>query len=265
MDINEFEIKSDIHIDFYVDPVASNRKNQIYNVLERIFKESTKKKLICAGDISNNLQDILWTYEWFTRRFEETYVIFGNHDMMLEPGINWETKISRTVQFSNNFQSLHILDGNIVNNIGGCFGYYQAMEDFKINTKSYFEWRNFWFDGRYWDVPNMDIDNFVDRENRKLRSMLLNGAEVIVTHCIPIQQGIPDKYKDSNTNKYFYFNATDLLENYVRNDLVWVTGHTHERASNDYVNKNGHRIKFICEPYGYPHENISQKTIYKNN
>lgn len=255
MNLDEYLILSDIHIDFW----ASRFDCTIDEALEKVFWQyPKKKKLICAGDIGNCVSVMKRAYSWFNEHFEETYIVLGNHDMIKELGNTWYDKIGDIRECLSKLPKVHLLDGNVVNDIGGCFGYYSAMCQFTREdewTTAYYIWKNSWFDGAYWDVDNMDIKNFANKSKEMLVSMLEKKPKVLITHTIPIEIGIPTKFIGSKTNDYFYFKSADILEENLKNDLVWVCGHTHEKLSNEYTTKSGFNVKFICNPLGYPFEN----------
>jgi predicted phosphodiesterase len=75
---------------------------------------------------------------------------------------------------------------------------------------------------------------------------------VVITHHVPSYKLIDPVF---TTNKYKPYNQcyfTDC-EKYFKDPIkVWIYGHTHKESNTEI---NG--IKFLCNPKGYPNENLN--------
>ncbi|OQX75744.1 MAG: hypothetical protein B6D64_11125 [Bacteroidetes bacterium 4484_276] len=73
---------------------------------------------------------------------------------------------------------------------------------------------------------------------------------VVVTHHAPSIKSIPEQYLGSNLNPAFASDLSELILTYQPN--LWIHGHIHT-PSDYYIGKT----RVICNPRGYPNENIS--------
>lgn len=82
-----------------------------------------------------------------------------------------------------------------------------------------------------------------------LEESRVRGKEVIVmTHFSPSSLSIPDKYRGSPSNPFYYSDLEDIiLDN--PHLKVWCHGHTH----NHFNYKIG-ECRVLCNPHGYTHE-----------
>jgi hypothetical protein len=72
---------------------------------------------------------------------------------------------------------------------------------------------------------------------------------IIITHHMPSYDLITPKYKKNMYNQCFASDCSKLFNNKIK---LWIYGHTHD--PNDAIINN---IRFVCNPYGYPSENIN--------
>ena len=89
-----------------------------------------------------------------------------------------------------------------------------------------------------------------------------NNNCIVITHHVPSDSLIDVKYKNARMypyNQWFYCNMDHFIEKNKDKIKCWIYGHTHT-PSNKMING----IPFLCNPLGYPGENIEldfQKTI----
>lgn len=69
-----------------------------------------------------------------------------------------------------------------------------------------------------------------------------DGSTVVVTHHLPSQQSVPERFIDSPLSASFASNLDHLFGKMI----LWVHGHTHDSC--DYL-ANGTRV--VCNPRGY--------------
>lgn len=74
-----------------------------------------------------------------------------------------------------------------------------------------------------------------------------DGPTVVITHHLPAQPSIAERYVDDPLNPAFASRLEDLIEKH-RPDL-WIHGHTHVPCDYDIF---GTRV--VCNPRGYPRE-----------
>lgn len=265
-DLSEYIIKSDIHVNHWMAELGEGYLSPagIDRACKYIFDGCTQKKLICAGDVGDTPEQVLAVYEWLANHFDEVFIVLGNHDL-------WHlthSKEDEIKQEMKKYPNFHFLDGldDPVDGIAGCFGVYSALQQFKCvagdkNRKNtpWVKWENMWVDGLYWKCdPRM----FKVKELTRIKEILASDADVIVTHAMPYEQGVPEQYKDSDLNDYFYFHAKDIMDELVHKDIVWITGHTHTPCESEYVTSKGFKVKFICKPHGYPNEPFNNGKVF---
>lgn len=103
----------------------------------------------------------------------------------------------------------------------------------------------------YRRIRNYSVENTVrlnDQHVSNIKFLYENtpGKKVIVSHFLPAQASVHEKYKNSSDIlNCYYSNKLDSWLAEMR-DTVWVHGHTHE--SMDYVLGE---TRVVCNPYGY--------------
>ena len=97
------------------------------------------------------------------------------------------------------------------------------------------------------------IEEFID-SYRWLKKELKNdpnSKKIIITHHIPTNRLIHEKYLNHRANSAF---VTDILHKLIlKNTPLWICGHSHEFMSITYG-----ETKLVLNPYGYPHEQLSK-------
>jgi len=257
-------IQSDIHIDFYsvqtsnYDTILPNFEDQY----KRMFLPADA--LIMAGDAANDYQTQKMFYKFLGTKYNHVYIVFGNHDLVVSgatfgngnPFKRSEEKIEAIKKEFKNDKHVHILDGDIVDNIGGCMGMcdlsYTAYPSLTKITKM-LVWNRDWFDGRHWNYMNNDFDKIWKHYDNKMMDIVKQKPKVMVTHFCPLELGVKDIYKNDMATAFFYFEGHKYLDE-MDNDSYWICGHTHTAYKKDYINSKGNTIHFICNPMGYPSE-----------
>jgi Icc-related predicted phosphoesterase len=77
---------------------------------------------------------------------------------------------------------------------------------------------------------------------------------IIITHHVPLNSLIDIKYKTVNMlpyNQWFCSNMDNLIDQNKNKIRCWFYGHTHTPCNMQIDN-----IQFLCNPIGYPNENI---------
>lgn len=265
-------IISDIHSDMWfpyaVKPYRLKndepKESVIFDTLEWQWKFHSipdTEAIIIAGDMSNDYLTLSRQIKWLASKYLRVYLTLGNHDLVIKGATpsksnaqfkTSEEKIEKIREYCSSFDNVHLLEGNIVNGIAGCM----ASCDLKVEPGYYDikrKWKNNWFDGNYWNYFNQDPEQIWNHYDKMLTDLVKQKPKIVVTHFAPYEVGINWKYRNSNTNTFFYFNAEKYLEE-LDNGTIWLCGHIHDKKICTYKNSKGNIIKILCNPYGYPGE-----------
>lgn len=266
-------IMSDIHIDFYVKK-QSKDYNDVVVDFENFYKNYMKPAdcLIFAGDCANDYYNQVNFYKFLSEKYQNIYVVFGNHDLCItstfgngNPVKYSEERMNEVKKFLKAYPNVHLLDGNVVDNIGGTMGmcdfHYETSFDLgtAYNIK---QWQKHWFDSRTWHIKTSEwhsgylinpIAIWVNERN-KMEDIIMQQPKVMVTHFCPIELGIQREYEQSSSTTFFYFEGKKLLDLF-EHEAWWFCGHIHAFGHCDYVNEKGNTIHIWAMPQAYPGEN----------
>ena len=258
-------VMSDIHIDFYsvqtrnYDTILPNFEDQY----KRMFVPADA--ILIAGDVANDYYTQVMFYKFICTKYKDVFVTFGNHDLVVlgatfgngNPFKTSEEKIQAIKNDMASYKNFHLLDGDVVNNIGGTMG----MCDFSYQAHGFESpialkqtWLYTWFDGRHWNYFKNDTDKILASEKAKIEKALEQKPKVMMTHFCPLQMGVQQCYALDTATAFFYFDGKEYLDK-MEDGSYWICGHTHDRWKTDYVNKDGKTIHILCNPMGYPNEN----------
>lgn len=276
----KYFVMSDIHCDFYCK-TQEQEYDKSKSYFEKFYENYMQPAdcLICAGDIANDYYNHVNFLKFISTKYKDVYVVFGNHDMGIaatfgngNPVKYSEQRLEKTKEEFKN-TNIHILDGNIVNNIGGTMG----MCDFHHTTSldmgipyKITQWQKHWYDGRVWHIKTPEWHSGYKinpiaiwvHEKEKMINILKNQPKVMITHFCPLELGINRIYDNSSTTAYFYFEGKELLE-LVDHEMWWFCGHIHTKMTCDYVNSKGVTIHICALPHGYPEEGYESNYGYK--
>lgn len=229
---------SDIHYDF----AREEKQKQI----EAYGKDADL--LLIAGDFGNSLETIKQCLSAISNSCKQFVFVLGNHDLTVEWDNDIETtseKIKRIDEFTSTLGNATLLgyrqNLTMVNDIliGGTMGIW----DFDIEDyRSEYEWKMYWFDGKYWG-NDATIRKVNDAEMERLDIITKAKPQIVLTHFAPWQCSTNPKYTGSVENKYFYFNINAYDYSAVK---YWGCGHTHD----------AHKLKIgdmqvMLNPLGY--------------
>ncbi len=209
--------------------------------------------VVLAGDIGVGLGGI----EWAARRFPKVPVIYvpGNHEFYgHDIGLTDELKLVAPA-------NLHVLNNDTLELDGVRFVGSTLWTDFKL-----------FGEGEAWFARQRAqrlIEDFASIKNGKRRftpedsvavhetskawlvgelEREFDGPTVVVTHHLPAQSSIANRYANDPLNPVFASRLEDVIEKY-RPEL-WIHGHTHVPCDYELF---GTRV--VCNPRGYPREN----------
>lgn len=257
-------LTSDLHIDHYCD-----NSSQIPAFIEKFLPEA--EVLCVAGDTSDNPKLFIDFYRLVSKKYKQTFLIFGNHDLTVQhddyflqnPFTDTQTKLNWLKEKLSELPNITLLDGTVAKygniKIGGTMGF----NDFSVgsalypHTKSELkkEWLH-WFDNVNWRYKNNNPDLILHDELLKLSKIIQQKPDIVMTHFIPTAVGIPKKYQAEITNAFFYFNADDFLAK-MKSNSIWHCGHTHDSSKKVHCVKSGlltKKINLLVNPVGYPFE-----------
>jgi predicted phosphohydrolase len=237
---------SDLHLEFI-------KPHKLEKFIKKIpiDKDSIDEICILAGDIGNPYSTNYDVFmKFISKNFKKSFVIAGNHEYY-----NKKKTIIETTNFLNE--------------------YFTNFDNITFLNNSYEIYENYCFIGTtLWSnitVPTCEINdvyaipNFDYIQYNELNRISINFLEetlqnnglhcVIITHHVPSYSLINDKYKTSemiNYNQWFYCNMDKLIETQNKKIKCWIYGHTHTPS-----NININEIPFLCNPIGYPNENVN--------
>jgi predicted phosphohydrolase len=203
---------------------------------------------VLAGDIGNPTQfhyNALMKY--ISNNFKKAFVIAGNHEYYSK---------TKTIEETN----LQLEK------------YFKKYDNITFLNNSYEIYNNYCFIGStLWskitkpECETNDVYKIIDFDYvkyNKLNEICINFLEntinnntncIVITHHMPSESLIDQKYKTDNMknyNQWFYSDLDQLIESNKDKIKCWIYGHTHT-PSNVKIND----IPFLCNPIGYPNEN----------
>ena len=234
--MESFDLASDVHTEFSAWKPSTLPTSRI---------------LVIAGDYSTAQTYEKTILELLELPYEHIVFVLGNHDFY---GCDYQTTYSRWSAWPEDHPKIHVLLNRsvLVDEIvfvgstlwsdiskDGCGGYrvkhalsdYKAIGSFKVDTAQ-----------KAHVCAVQYLDQFLTDTQQPV---------VIVTHHLPSFSCIDAKYVDCTYNAGFATNLDYLLQKHVDKIRVWVHGHTHAA-----VDKKIHGVRVVCNPRGYPGENI---------
>ena len=205
---------------------------------------------ILAGDIGNPYEpnyDIFMNF--ISKNFKKTFIIAGNHEYYNKMKTMKETNDFLKEYFIK-FNNITFLNNNYEHYENHCFigtTLWSKITDptNKIND--------------VYCIPNFDHIKYNEIHKTSvefLENAIQNNENcIVITHHVPSKKLIDSKYKTpiiEPYNQWFYCDMDELIETKQDKIKCWIYGHTHT-PSNVIINK----IPFLCNPIGYPNENIN--------
>lgn len=242
----KIQIVSDLHLDHY-----SN-----YRPVLKDIHCPTSDILVIAGDLtsggfsggSKSPADYL----------KEISDIFPLHDIIYVPGNHdfWGTSITEGVNQLKQpiARNVHVLYNESIQ-----YGKYTF-----VGTTLWF--KDDPLNACYPGYPDFDyIKNFrqtLYAENTIAIDWLdknINKDSIVITHFMSHPIFVAEMYRGDDWNRYFLCDIRNVLEKHL--PKIVVCGHTHE-GTDETINYGTDSVRYICQPYGYPHERI--RRAYKN-
>ena len=240
---------SDLHLEF----ISSDK---IHQFIQKI-PPGINDICILAGDIGHPYElnyDIFM--EFISKNFKKTFVISGNHEYYNTTKTVEETN-DHLKEYFKKFNNISFLNNTYEHYNNYCF----------IGTTLWSEITNPKYEIK--DVTAIPQFNYIEYNKlHKLSADFLEDALQNNNNCIVISHHVPSdslthiKYKNEILlpyNQWFCCNMDNLIEKNKDKIKYWIYGHTHT-PSNKIING----IPFLCNPLGYPGENMEvdfQKNI----
>lgn len=237
------QIISDLHLEF-LSPT------RIKNLLQSIQPVGTV--LVLAGDIgtASQYQQVLDT---LAPLFEKVFVVIGNHEYYGGDMMSVQDTIQTTC---DQWQNVSLLSSSYEN-----YGNYRWIgTTLWTNIDSTFHKRT--NDTRL--IKGMDVSTY-NQLHQDAVDFLTDALEtpdpcIVITHHLPSEKLIHEKYKSDPYNQWFASSLDDLIEKHTNHMPLWIYGHTH-----DFSDKVLFKTRMVCNPFGYENENKHpnlQYTLY---
>lgn len=287
-------ILSDIHYDFYRNSyLGDNTFYRQHCNMDRFFEREflPADTIVIPGDLANTFEETKMFIKDISSRYKNIVMCLGNHDLAL----TWDTKIVSDnpsapkdciissdnlfktseekidviKKYCNQFENVHLLDGNCISidgvKFGGSMGIWDMsfIRDYGLDNK-YIEmkewWRNCWFDGIHWDYCSQNLEKIRELEFGKVQKVLEEHPDVMLTHFAPLpsEKFMHPIHRRDYTSAMFYFDDKIAKEYLAENPkAIWCAGHTHTAFIEDRI---------YVHPKAYPeeHPRVYNKLHNKN-
>lgn len=261
---------SDLHLDFYFSNAKALSERKFRSVFDKYFEDLDSEHLIVAGDVGHHPMQNLEILKMFQSIYSIKNIITvqGNHEgyrvsnsqrAMFPSGLH---KIAYQMDlFEAN--GITALDGTSVEidgiTIGGANSFYDGSIYFKQTAGWYSSSGGI---DSYWkrtmnDHANMKLDDFMmySKQEKDKLLKLKDTCDIIVTHVKPVIEDrfIHPDFKGELSNCFYTFDWGDNVFSDTKLKY-WVYGHTHSVEEYNFADKT-----LLCNPYGYPKENLDSK------
>ena len=257
---------SDLHVDFYAP--SSRNVSTLRKYFELFFERNFLPADACciAGDIANDYFTYVEFLKFIAEKYNCVYVCLGNHDIIMESDRRFgvdrefktsEDKIAYFVTEADKIQNVMLLENRIADGIAGCMGmcdfkYMHSPAASEITNKML--WSTRWFDGRHWNYMKNDSGRLWKHYDSVFRTLSLKQPKIMMSHFLPLEFEMPERYRNDPCSNFFYFHGTPYLEN-LDDGSIWQAGHTHTAMKREFTDAKGKRHLLLCNPVGYPEEN----------
>jgi len=229
---------SDIHLEYY-------------STLPKI--ESIGDVLVLAGDIGFPFSLL---YKEFlidiNNKFKKIFLIAGNHEFY-SIGKNRDKSMEeledriKSIIIDNSLDNISYLDNSYEDYQGFRFcgtTLWTQIKDpnYLTNDFKYIKNMNIEFRNELFQINCEFIEDIIKISNLPI---------IMITHHLPSFKLIHSEYRTEECNRYNQCYASDCEKYFKNNIKVWIYGHTHKECNMEINN-----IKFVCNPKGYPDENI---------
>jgi hypothetical protein len=224
--------------------------------------------LLLAGDTDHVLKNLTFASEMSDRFDCPVVMVNGNHEYYM--GYYHECREAEAEELRALHKKgipVHVLHGDAIEIAGTRILGATFWTDFNLDPSKIFDSRllaeqlmnDYRVIGLSRENPRRlraaDTIGFHLDEKAKLWKHLetpFAGPTLVMTHHLPVKQGIHGKYQGSNLNPAF---ASDLAHEIMGFDFdAWVSGHTHDGFDFEMEAQDGTARRFVSNPRGYPQE-----------
>lgn len=280
---------SDTHLDFWIreqNPQSPKFQKQLDEYIDML-KLKPADVLIIAGDLGHYYAQDRAFLLACTEIYRHVIIVRGNHDMYLVSGQQQKkyckdsmNRVFELKAFCRD-NGIHYMDGDIISIDGVTFGgvgmswdksYYSKLSGrvpSDNEVKEYFnncmnDSRLIFMDGKnngvsktsygeHYIKSSFDPFHYFQKEYDKLQRINdFDDVDVMVSHYVPVNpyEYTRDAYYDGQSSSTFY-----MFDGYADvsriNPKYWIFGHMHDTY--DFVYDD---TRFLCNPIGYPGENL---------
>ena len=230
---------SDIHLEFI-------KPNKLQNILKHMVQKEDEI-LILAGDIGNPYSENYYNFmKHINQEFKKTFVIAGNHEYYGK--YSMENTKNHMKEYFQQHPNISFLENQIekyngVNFLGTTLWSHISKPEYEIND--------------LYEIPNFDHKKY-NKLNKSCIDFMKTALQkdekyVIITHHLPSQSLIHEKYKTTQMlpyNQWFYCDMDEFIKKNSHKIAAWIYGHTHTPLEQILYD-----IPMCCNPIGYPNEN----------
>ena len=213
--------------------------------------------LVLAGDISNNISQLMLFIKFLEDRFAAVIYVPGNHEFYRQDFFPMCETID--THFAENFKRVfwasHDVKAMVIDGVRFIYGTLwgdggPTLRDQAVTGSMLNDFRIVKFDGRRFTVPDMiqlhkQQKAAIDAELRQP----FDGKVVVITHHMPSRRLVSPRFweKDGSdgANGGFVGACEDILA-YDHAPNLWIHGHTH-----DVIDTSLWKTRIICNPTGY--------------
>lgn len=222
----KIRILSDLHFEFHAD-------------FGKSFIDSMNSEcdvLVIAGDMATN-RIIYNSLNMLCSKFKRVVYVHGNHEYYGSNRGDVNITMSKSIKKNSNLtwlnENILYIEGHRI--IGLPLWFQRSFLSERL--------QRMWSDFHY--IAN--FKNWVYEQNTSNMEFLnkeLRKDDIVITHYLPSQKSVHEKFHDSETNAFFVCDMEQLIVE--RCPKLWIHGHTHD--SFDY--KIG-STRVVCNPFGY--------------
>lgn len=237
----KLRVVSDLHFEFHADGGEG-----LLNSLK--LEDPDWDALVIAGDLCSSAK-LLGSLFRVRDRIKGRPLVYvtGNHEYY---GATLEV-VDKTVRDWFHAESWKPLERDVIEINGrrilGCTLWFPFSDETKSNRQ---------YMNDFYQIKKLEPEVY-DRcyEARAWLKRELREGDIVVTHHLPSQQSVSDRFKRSALNCYFVCDVEDLIRECK--PALWIHGHTHDHK--DYKIGN---TRIVCNPCGYPGESVQFDPVF---
>jgi predicted MPP superfamily phosphohydrolase len=235
--VKKLQLISDLHSEFY-----RGKEEQLIDglpIAEKLDFLVVAGDTVVFGSQPEYIVDVIFSK--ISRMANDILLVTGNHEYYNSSKVFAEDALSKALR---NYRNITWLDneGLILNGVrfyGGTMWYSAGdglNQIYEHHINDYSLIRDF---------------NWAEKENAVFTANALrfvDSSTVVISHHMPHPACISPKYRNSNINRFFTSDQTEVITS--KRPRLWFAGHTHDRSDTTVED-----TRIIINPFGYPNEN----------